>query len=230
MASKCHKCGEVSTPVWDANNLKFCKHIQVCRPCAESGKAEWHSLPFSYKELFAQKGWAFAEVHPSMPEAFKETERDRLPSVSMQLAFDWKPGEKRSLLLHGTTGSGKTRVAWAVFNRLWRENYPFGAEFLPMWRIEGKIEKGFGEREHADVIEHLINVPLLVLDDLGKEKLTPRLECDLFAVMDERTARHAVTIITTNYNSQTLAARFGNAETGPAFVRRLKDYFKTYGA
>jgi DNA replication protein DnaC len=165
-----------------------------------------------------------------MPSAYRETCIEKLPSERMRKAFNWTPGEKHSLLLHGTTGCGKTRVAWSVFNRLWLAGFPADAQFLPMRKVDGLIEKGFDDRDHGGVIEYLIEVPLLVLDDLGKERMTQRLESDLFAIIDERTANNRVTIITTNYTSQGLQERFSNAETGPAFIRRLKDYFQAIGA
>jgi DNA replication protein DnaC len=209
---------------------KVISTYRVCRSCAESGKATWHSFPFDFIRIFDEKGLVFAEAHPQMPSAYRDTCIDKLPSERMRKAFSWTPGEKHSLLLHGTTGCGKTRVAWSVFNRLWLESFPLDAQFLPMRKVDGLIEKGFDDRDHGGVIEYLIEVPLLVLDDLGKERMTQRLESDLFAVIDERTANNKVTIITTNYTSQGLQERFSNAETGPAFIRRLKDYFQAVGA
>jgi DNA replication protein DnaC len=209
---------------------KVISTYRVCRSCAESGKATWHSFPFDFIRIFDEKGLVFAEAHPQMPSAYRDTCIDKLPSERMRKAFSWTPGEKHSLLLHGTTGCGKTRVAWSVFNRLWLESFPLDAQFLPMRKVDGLIEKGFDDRDHGGVIEYLIEVPLLVLDDLGKERMTQRLESDLFAIIDERTANNKVTIITTNYTSQGLQERFSNAETGPAFIRRLKDYFQAVGA
>ena len=230
MASECRGCKGPATPVWDVAARKVISTYRVCRSCAESGKATWHSFPFDFIRIFDEKGLVFAETHPQMPSAYRDTCIDKLPSERMRKAFSWTPGEKHSLLLHGTTGCGKTRVAWAVFNRLWLESFPLDAQFLPMRKVDGLIEKGFDDRDHGGVIDYLIEVPLLVLDDLGKERMTQRLESDLFAIIDERTANKRVTIITTNYTSQGLQERFSNAETGPAFIRRLKDYFQAIGA
>ncbi len=230
MASECRGCKRPATPVWDVAARKVISTYRVCRSCAESGKATWHSFPFDFIRIFDEKGLVFAETHPQMPSAYRDTCIDKLPSERMRKAFSWTPGEKHSLLLHGTTGCGKTRVAWSVFNRLWLESFPLDAQFLPMRKVDGLIEKGFDDRDHGGVIEYLIEVPLLVLDDLGKERMTQRLESDLFAIIDERTANNRVTIITTNYTSQGLQERFSNAETGPAFIRRLKDYFQAIGA
>lgn len=230
MVSKCMTCGSAATPVWDRATRSFKTKYQVCRSCAESGKAEYWTLPFSYVELFKQKGLSFAEVHPLMPEAFRETQRGQIPSERIRAAFDWEPSDKPGLLLHGTTGGGKTRAAWFVFNRIWLRDYPKQAEFMQMRKVDKAIEKGFDERSHGSVLEYLIEVPLLALDDLGKEKLTARVEADLFAIIDERTSNRRTTIITTNYNGAGLEARFTNAETGPAFVRRLKEFFTIIAA
>jgi hypothetical protein len=69
------------------------------------------------------------------------------------------------------------------------------------------------------------------IDDLGKERLTSRMASDLFAIVDERTVNRRTTIISTNFNGTTLLERFENKdkETGVAFIRRLKDYFKIVG-
>jgi DNA replication protein DnaC len=99
-----------------------------------------------------------------------------------------------------------------------------------MRKFEGLIEKGFDDRDHGKVLDILISCPVLVLDDLGKERLTQRLESDLFAVLDERTSNLRTTIITTNYTGDKLVDRFQNKETGVALVRRLRDYFVAISA
>ena len=97
--------------------------------------------------------------------------------------------------------------------------------FLQMRKFEGIIEKGFDDRSHSKALDILVSTPVLVLDDLGKERLTARLEADLFAVIDDRTSNLRTTIITTNYTGDRLVERFQNKETGVALVRRLRDYF-----
>jgi DNA replication protein DnaC len=98
-----------------------------------------------------------------------------------------------------------------------------------MRKFEGFIEKGFDEKKHSKVLDTLINCSVLVLDDLGKERLTARMETDLFAVIDERTSGMRTTIITTNYTGETLLDRFTNKETGVAIIRRMRDYFDVLG-
>lgn len=225
MKAKCQGCGGLITPAYDTNK-KALKKFFTCRACAESGKTQYWEFPFDYNKVF-EKGFVWMEHHPDYPKGFLDTDLDRL-TENLKAATSWSPSEsdKRSILLHGVTGAGKTRAAWLIFNRLWRESFPDQAVWLPMRKLEGAIEKGFENQKHGQVLEFLCTVPVLCLDDLGKERLTQRFESDLFAIIDERTSNLRTTIITTNYNGQTLLERFNNKETGEAFLRRVREYFK----
>ena len=170
-----------------------------------------------------------------MPAVFQDTEISRLHE-KIQENINWRPeGDKTGLLIHGTTGVGKTRALWEIVRRMWVEkaemdiNMPY--LFLTMRKIESMIEQGFDTKKHGTMLDSLIEHPLLVIDDLGKERLTSRMASDLFAIIDERTVNRRTTIISTNFNGTTLLERFENKdkETGVAFIRRLKDYFKIVG-
>ena len=174
-------------------------------------------------------------IPPTMPEIFRDTEIARLhPKV--QDALNWKPeGDVTGLLLHGTTGVGKTRGIWEVICRLWKakalKDRQLEYKFLTMRKLEGLIEKSFDDRQHAKMIDSLIEVELLILDDFGKERLTQRMASDLFSIIDERSTARRATIISTNFNGSSLLERFDNRdkETGVAMIRRFKDYYKIIG-
>ena len=226
MASKCIHCKTDAVPVWDATSQKFKPYIAVCLDCFQT--KEHHEYPFVYKQVFDKHNWCFKSVHPSTPLAFHDTIESKL-APQMQVALkEYRP--EQSVLLHGITGTGKTRTAWAMYNKAWLHFYPRHSTFLTMRKLEQEIEKGFANQNHGDVIERLTDCALLVVDDLGKERLTQRMESDLFSIIDERTSNKRPTIITTNYNGNGLSDRFTNGETGSAIIRRLKDYFKIYGA
>jgi hypothetical protein len=224
----CRGCKGQVNPVLDVAKGQLL-NFYTCEACASTGKTSHFSHPFDYIEMFKGKGYVFLHHHPDHPKAFRDTDRDRLPP-NLQRALGWKPEGKKGLLLHGVTGAGKTRTAWEVFNRLWLFDFPDKAVWLPMRKLEGAIEKGFDDHKHGKVVDYFCQVPLLALDDLGKERLTARMETDLFAILDERTSNLRTTIITTNYNGTTLLDRFHNKETGEAFLRRLREYFDAFHA
>lgn len=187
------------------------------------------------KSRIEREGLSDPVFPPSMPEIFRDTEILKL-HPKIQAVADWKPNiEKSGLLIHGSTGVGKTRGIWEVVRRIWAEqamkdyNMPF--LFLTMRKLEGMIEKGFQDKEHAEVIEGIINCKLVVLDDFGKERLTSRMASDLFAVIDERSTSRRTTLISTNFNGAALIERFENRdkETGNAIIRRFRDYYKIIG-
>lgn len=194
-----------------------------------------HCRDHADKERVAYEGLTDSTVPPSMPALFRDTEVSRL-HPAIQKALDWKPeGQISGLLLHGTTGIGKTRAIWEIIRRQWVESakrdrqLPY--QFLTMRKIEGMIEKGFDDRQHAKMLDGLIELPFLVIDDFGKERLTQRMASDLFAIIDERSTAQRPTIISTNYNGTTLLERFDSRdiETGKAMIRRLKDYYMMAG-
>jgi DNA replication protein DnaC len=226
MASKCIHCKKDAVPVWDARSEKFKPLVSVCLDCFQT--KEHHEWPFVYREVFEKNNWQFRPVHPSTPAAFYDTIEAKLAVQMQEAVKNYKPDQ--SYLLHGITGTGKTRTAWLMFNRGWNNAYPKNCEFLTMRKLEQKIEEGFEKRSHGEVIDRLVNCAVLALDDLGKERLTARMESDLFAIIDERTSNNRPTIITTNYNGNGLLDRFNNSETGAAIIRRIKDYFTIYGA
>lgn len=70
-------------------------------------------------------------------------------------------------------------------------------------------------------LKDLCTVPVLLLDDLGKEKLTESQVAQLFHVLDKRMAGELPVLITTNYKGQHFIERFG--EYGEPLYRRVKE-------
>lgn len=228
MNYKCVHCRtNDAQPIISIETKKFDTSLRICRSCFET--KEYWDYPFKYSEVFIKRGVEFVDVHPDYPRAFLNTDVNYNQMICK--ANNWvQPEGKCGLILHGETGTGKSRAAWLIYNRMWLKHNPTSTMFLQMRKFEGLIEKGFDDRKHAGIIDILISSPVVVFDDLGKEKLTPRLESDLFAVLDERTSNLRTTIITTNYTGDRLVDRFNNKETGVALVRRLRDYFSAISA
>jgi len=177
---------------------------------------------------YSRLTWAHEPI--GMPVVFQDTVADKIPCPKMRdVATNWASWGKRSLLLHGTTRLGKSRAAWEVSRRYWKANYK-RQQFNTMRKFEQNIEEGFAKFNHNQLVTNMINVPFLFIDDLGKEKMTARIACDLFAVIDERTINQRPTIITTNFTSSGLLDRFDDVELGKALIGRFKDFFDCVGA
>lgn len=181
-------------------------------------------------------GYLPVRFNRECPPLFRMTVLERLPEKMRDVAKAWIPNDERhSLLLHGTTGNGKTRTAWWVANRLWSKSVsdgkPYDLVFKTMSNLTDDITSSFSEdRGHERLMSRLVKCDLLVMDDLGKEKMTARVCADLFAIVDQRANNLMPTLVTTNFNGSGLGQRFEDPEMGVAFVRRLRDYYLPVGA
>ena len=64
---------------------------------------------------------------------------------------------------------------------------------------------------------------VLLLDDLGKGRVTPRVESELFGLLDTRFHHNRATIITSNQNGAGLENQF-SPDIGPPLVRRIREF------
>jgi DNA replication protein DnaC len=159
-------------------------------------------------------------ILPRVPPLFQETDRDRLPQQWLQVAA-WD--KKTSLLLIGPSGSGKTRCVWELMKIV----MPLQSEVAIFDSVEFGRELGRRfKSDDDDVYEWLGSlgktVPLVVFDDLGKLKLTERVETELFGVIDQRYANKLPIIATTQLGAAELSGAMRD-DRGTAMVRRIRE-------
>ncbi len=121
----------------------------------------------------------------------------------------------------GPVGTLKTTLACAALRQVVRH----GARcaFLPTRRLLAEIRDSFAGG--PDPVPAYGRVPVLVLDDLGKESARDFALERLFALVDERSARMLPTMATTQYEPGALIdrlAREGDRDTATAIVSRLR--------
>ena len=103
-----------------------------------------------------------------------------------------KENFEKGLMFYGPTGTGKTHLVCSIANRLIRK-YGLAVHFMSTVNLP---------RNDTGLIYELSDrnsVPVLILDDLGAEKLTARaLEC-LYILIDNRLMNEAPILVTTNF-------------------------------
>lgn len=127
------------------------------------------------------------------------------------------------IMLRGRVGRGKTYAACAMLNVAIQSHGVLFATFGDILRECKATFGGFGTER--DVIDRYTGVPLLAIDDFGKENMTEWALPIVFAVIDKRHSSGRRTIITTQYGS--LAQRLsipGNEDTALAIASRLSEY------
>ena len=154
-----------------------------------------------------------------MPAFCQVTDQARLSKEALSTALTWAnypTKQPLNLLLSGTTGKGKTRIAWEAIKTRYLTHgtrpMAIGAETFVRRLLK-----------ESDLMEKLIFQKLLLLDDLGKERTTPTAESAIFEIIRERMDNLLPTIFTTNFSPTTLSAVFGQKETGEAICRRIKE-------
>jgi hypothetical protein len=209
---------------WEAeNNTPLCA-------CHGQGLADaWTEAmrEDAQREVAKERAQALARSQVSIPDWLKRIgvplpvlERIRNPedTPSMRAARRYfEPDAPRWLVLLGKTSTGKTlAAAWVLGQYLarhtaWSTPTGYGqrpevALFTPAFEFTGASD--YAEKDRA-WLERIQKCGLLVLDDLGSERLG---EVELGMVQRLLMSRHANglrTIITSNLSAETLTERYG---------------------
>ena len=114
-----------------------------------------------------------------------------------------------SIILSGSVGIGKTHLAAAVANYLIDSKNVvvcFGSIVELLDKVRGEMQMG------RDLTKYnMKRSPLLVIDDLGKEKPSEWTNQTLYEVINSRYESQSPMIITTNLSIRELSARYDNS-------------------
>ena len=150
--------------------------------------------------------------------------RDKLPSNNPE------PG-RNGLFITGPKGTGKTHLAAAIANQLMKE----GTAVVCMTMIDllDRIKQTYEQSRQwgaseGNVLNTYKEVPLLIIDDMGKEPATEWAVSKIYAIINARYEAYLPTIITTNYSDGELVRRLtpkdtGDQTTADATIDRLRE-------
>lgn len=160
-------------------------------------------------------------------EAFQAPAVDNRIAVEMQKFADSFNTESKTgfWLWSAQPGNGKTHLASAAALRIMENRIP--VIFISSERIFEAIRSKYSDscqREQCDRIEDFYSqmetVPLLIIDDLGKERVTDFMLERLYSLINSRYEDYLPVGITSNLNPSELANHFGRMYGG-AIVDRL---------
>jgi DNA replication protein DnaC len=116
------------------------------------------------------------------------------------------------LALFGSKGIGKTHLAVAAGKSIClREIYCRYITAVDLAKWLRKASSSRSEYNPDGVVDGLADVPILVLDDLGKERPTEFVQEHLFRLFDCRWANRMATLIISNLGPEDMNARLGEA-------------------
>lgn len=157
---------------------------------------------------------------------YADTFRDKLPKNNPE------PG-RNGLFITGPMGTGKTHLAAAIANQIMQD----GTAVICMTMIDllDRIKRTYeqkrqdgGEANEGSVLSAYKSVPLLIIDDMGKEPATEWAVSKIYAIINARYEAYMPTIITTNYTDSELVRRLtpkdsGDQTTADATIDRLRE-------
>lgn len=130
--------------------------------------------------------------------------------------------EEKNLIFTGNTGVGKTFLTNCIANEILKQGKTVLYQTAPVMFDEINDAKFGRENSKFDLYENILNVDLLIIDDLGTEKITDTKITELFTIINTRllNQNHKITktIISTNLNVdelfKTYTTRIGSRLAG----------------
>lgn len=159
-------------------------------------------------------------------DAFKVTEENKLAFESAKkyaTDFEKFKVEGIGLNFNGAYGTGKTHLAAAITIDLINRGIPviMGTTIT----LLGKFKEAYDRKEsESEIIDLYSTIDLLIIDDLGKERVNEWVLEKLYLIINNRYENNLPLVITTNHNIEDLTKRLStnqNIDTAEAITSRL---------
>lgn len=132
--------------------------------------------------------------------------------LPLQEALKVSRETRRGIYIHGTVGTGKTHIAWAMYEYA-REQMKLRAQFWNTTELLADIREDFDrnqyDKKHRE--EQLMEFRgILFLDDIGAEKMTDWVQEQFYRIVNRRYEEALPTIFTSNLPIRELGERLGD--------------------
>ena len=139
-------------------------------------------------------------------------------ALFQQLATSRWIAERRSLLITGPCGVGKSWLSCALAHKACRDGYAVHYARAP--RLFADLELAHGDGRFARLFRMLVKVDLLILDDWGPDRLTASQRRDLMEIVEDRHGRGSI-LITSQLPVPTWHEVIGEPTLGDAILDRI---------
>lgn len=157
-------------------------------------------------------------------DCFQVTPHNETAFLATQEYAQWFDGDGgRGLLFTGPVGVGKTHLAAATAMELLGREHSviFGSVTSLLARVRNTFDSD--RVSEMQVMRHLTSCELLVIDDLGKEKVTEWVAQTVYELINTRYERNRALLVTTNLGLTAIRDKYNVGETsiGDAIVDRI---------
>ena len=120
--------------------------------------------------------------------------------------------QKNGLIITGKSGVGKTHLATAILNQLTEKDMlVLMGRLILLLDVIRDTFKDFSSKE-KDIIELYSKVDVLIIDDLGTERISSWALEKLYTIIENRNENKLPIIVTTRFNKESLLDRFCQSE------------------
>lgn len=194
----------------------------ICDPCIEKRNRETSDR--EAREAVIARNSSFWGIFPPI---YRDTEENRLDARLYAAVKEYTYGPT-GLGFVGYAGAGKTRAMVSLMYRLhmaqkrvvWLKSVS-----LTMYAQERFSDDRQVRKNALSVIDRAKSADALLIDDIGKGRLTPSAEEVLFDILDYRSENQRPVFWTSNANSQDMTAMMSK-DRADAMIRRLVEFCK----
>jgi DNA replication protein DnaC len=220
ITKKCFTCErnfETEEIVFGDRKISFQMYCEDCiRIATEKQDIEERQQKIDKRE---NEFWAI------VPKIYKTTDEYKISSQLRKAISEWKYGPI-GIGFKGPSGSQKTRASVLLLHSLHkggRSVFYLKATNLTKNAVEAFSDDKAIKKHALESIRHATECQVLLLDDIGKGRLSPSAEESLYALLDARTENMLPTIWTTNADSSQLHDMMSE-DRGDAIMRRLVEF------
>lgn len=128
--------------------------------------------------------------------------------------------DRKNLVIGGNVGTGKTYNMYALYHELLLRGVDcyFGTMTSILRSLRDTYVEDSQYREN-EILKKLETIPVLFIDDLGKERVSEWATEKVYDICDKRRVKNLPIVISSNMNRQNLIKKYG--ANGEAIVSRL---------
>ncbi len=232
------------------NNCRGCNKISECKnkvkgyvytPKVDQNKIIFSYIACNYKQKldydtkYQENVYLFEspkKVKEASLKSLYRNDKNRVEFMKYVNTFVeglLKNTNPKGIYLHGSYGTGKTYLIAALFNELAKKNIKSAIIYVPEFLRVLKSSFGSGS-DFEEKYDYIKKVPLLLLDDIGAEYLTPWARDEILGtILQYRMDEELPTFFTSNMNLTQLEEHFSMTSNGKEeikarrMIERIKD-------
>ena len=134
-----------------------------------------------------------------------------MPDDRVITGCKWLDKPRKSLILSGETGRGKTYFMYCLMKGIIQRYGIHNARFFKSKQLDDRLLSDLRQYGDANyMLETVKDIPFLFLDDFGLERSGERAEREYYDIIDDRVEHRKPTIISTNLSDSDILKTFGD--------------------